>query len=439
MNSMAGYYEPPSNVMHALRDLAHGEPLARWDSRYVSLSAARSEDHVVTRLCKHLGLYPDSQLFFPPEASHTLLYGQRGTGVSTELRRLAADLRASGRFYVVEVDASALLDTTQVYFPDLLLAMARCLVEAIGADTRLRLEPELLTPLWRDLVRITDESEQDGRRGFDWDPDPAGCSLPEMLRLLVGFTEAVKGDAPCRARWRSRVREWPEVLGSVNVLLRSVELAALRAGAGDRVVFLVRGTNRLLGPAPDLFFVHEMERMSKLSTLAIYAAPLEIRYGEGPPLHLGSEVLSPVMLGEAGCAQAGDGRAAMTEMVFKRIDRNLFASKADVGRLVDACGGLPGELLRLLALACEFADEEIDAAAVDQALAQRAAHFRRFLEPDDFFRLARVDVGDMHQSNDLRAQLLLSKIAMLESADGSRRSHPLVRTLEGYQRAFLAL
>lgn len=94
-------------------------------------------------------------------------------------------------------------------------------------------------------------------------------------------------------------------------------------------------------------------------------------------------------------------------------------------------------LLRLLKLCCEFAeDDRIDAATVDQAIAQLASEYRRFLEPEDYRLLAAIDADPVQSGYDERARKLLYNLALLEYNDGSwRRSHPVVRTLEGYRRA----
>lgn len=131
----------------------------------------------------------------------------------------------------------------------------------------------------------------------------------------------------------------------------------------------------------------------------------------------------------------------MRDILLLRADRSVFASDAEIDRLVEHSGGHPRELLRLLKLCCEFAeDDTLDAATVESAIKQLAAEYRRFLEPDDYALLARIDGDDIHAGNDERTRRLLYNLALLEYNDASwRRNHPVVRTLEGYQRARSAL
>jgi len=127
----------------------------------------------------------------------------------------------------------------------------------------------------------------------------------------------------------------------------------------------------------------------------------------------------------------------MTDILLKRVDRSLFASEAEIARLIEYSGGHPRELLRLLKLCCEYAEEaRIDAATVDLTVKQLASEYRRFLAPEDYALLASIDAGGIHAGNDERTRNLLYNLALLEYNDGSWRcSHPVIRTLEGYARA----
>jgi hypothetical protein len=52
--------------------------------------------------------------------------------------------------------------------------------------------------------------------------------------------------------------------------------------------------------------------------------------------------------------------------------------------------------------------------------------------------LKAIDLNPAHGGNDLQAQDLLHRLALLQYNDGTwRRSHPVVRTLEGYQLAVM--
>jgi hypothetical protein len=114
----------------------------------------------------------------------------------------------------------------------------------------------------------------------------------------------------------------------------------------------------------------------------------------------------------------------------------LFASEADVEKLVEFSGGHPRELLRLLKLCCEVADDRINAAVMSTAIEKLASDYRYFLRPDDYTLLKAIDANPVDGGNDKRTQELLHRLALLQYNDGTWcRSHPVVRTLEGYKNA----
>ena len=83
-----------------------------------------------------------------------------------------------------------------------------------------------------------------------------------------------------------------------------------------------------------------------------------------------------------------------------------------------------------------MADDHIDTAVVQRAIAQLAADYRYFLKPEDYALLVSVDHAPEQPGNDAAAQQLLHRLALMQYNDGTwRRSHPVVRTLEGYRIA----
>ena len=114
----------------------------------------------------------------------------------------------------------------------------------------------------------------------------------------------------------------------------------------------------------------------------------------------------------------------------------MFASEAEVEHLVSASGGHPRELLHLLKLCCELAEDRIDTAGVRTAIVKLSAEYRYFLNSGDDVLLKTIDNCQAVAGHDGRAQELLHRLALPQSNDGVwSRSHPVVRNLEGYQRA----
>ena len=207
------------------------------------------------------------------------------------------------------------------------------------------------------------------------------------------------------------------------------------------MLFVIDGTDKLREEDRRRLFVQDAELLLAVDTHAVYTAPIALKYEGGLYGKLDSDLVLPmVKLQDEHGARCEAGWRALRDILLRRADRSLFGTDQDIDRLVENSGGHPRELLRLLQLCCEFADERIDADIVGRAVAQLASEYRRLLEPEDYARLAQVDRTPMDVGNDEKTRHLLYCLALLEYNDGSwRRSHPVIRTLTGYQRAAEAL
>ena len=431
-------YQPPKHLLEVLRKIQYEEALPADDPRYVPTQAARGSEKTFSRLAKKIGWDPASNDFYPPNQSHVLFFGHVGSGKTTELRQYARQLDASKRFCIIEVDAVEKLDVNNLQYADALMAMAQALVEHMQAGAY-AMAADDLKPL-HDAVAKVVTTRSDGRElsAEVKAAASAGGGLPGLFKLLVSFTASAKTNATVKTEWRMEVRNtFTALAGAFNHLIRGAEAALQRAGRAERIVFLLDGTDKMRGEDTQRFFVFDAEQLLAIQAFVIYTAPLHLKYAGTLAGKLDADLVLPmVKLQERNGSRCEEGWHALTDLLLKRADRTLFASDTEIAQLVEHCGGHPRELLRLLKLCCEYADDRIDATAVGRAINQLASDYRRFLEPDDYALLVRLDRDEIHAGNDERTRSLLYRLALLEYNDGSwRRSHPVVRTLEGYRSA----
>lgn len=180
------------------------------------------------------------------------------------------------------------------------------------------------------------------------------------------------------------------------------------------------------------------EQLLGIEAHVVYTAPLALKYEGNLVGGIDADLFLPLIkVAEQDGSPVDAGLAVMREMLLRRAAQGLFDGDDTIDLLVSSCGGHPRELLRLLKLSCEFSDgAQFTADVVDRAIAALAAEYRRFLEPEDYEHLANIDLNPVHAGNDERTRKLLYNLALLEYNDGSwRRSHPVVRRLQGYQAA----
>jgi hypothetical protein len=438
MTPPAASYRPPKHVLEVLQKIEYEEALAPGDPRYVDTQRARGSEQTFTRLARKLGWDPVSEDFFPTTEKHVLFFGPVGSGKTTELRRFADELNRSTCFYVVEVNLLAKLDKNNIQYSEALMAMAEALLEQLNRDGY-NLGEAALAPVrsWFASAVTTDSNSSElnaelkaGMR--------AGGGVPGLIKLFAGFTAAFKTGSTHKTEWRQQIRNrFTSLAAAFNDLIRAAEHDLRKNGRAARVVFLLDGTDKMRGEDTQQFFVYDAEQLLAIQTLAIYTAPLHMKYDGRLGGKLDADLVLPMIkLNERDGTPCVAGRTALRDLLLRRADRALFASDAEIDRLVEACGGHPRELLRLLKLCCELGDSNIDADVVTRAIAQLAADYRRFLTPEDYALLREIDERCVHAGNDDRAQQLLHRLALMEYNDGSWRcSLPVVRTLEGYQQA----
>ena len=431
-------YQPPSHLLEVLQKIEYEEALSDQDPRYVDSQEARGSEITFTRLARKFGWDPASNAFFAPYEKHILFFGHIGIGKTTELRRYALQLNGSRRFYVVEVDVLAKLDRNNLQYTEVLMAMAETLLERLHGDGFV-LGAEALEPLQRWFGNVVETQTTTNELSAELKTvAEGGGGIPGLIKLLATFTAAFKTGSSQKSEWRREIRnDFTSLALAFNTLIRLAEAQLARQGRAEQLLFLIDGTDKMRGEDTQQFFVQDAEQLLAIKTLVIYTAPLHLKYDGRLGGKLDADIVLPMMkLYERDGGRFEAGWRTMRRLLLLRADRCLFASDAEVDRLVEFSGGHPRELLRLLKLCCELAEDRIDASVVQTAIEKLAADYRYFLKPADYALLKTIDSNPVDGGNDEQAQELLHRLALLQYNDGTwRRSHPVVRTLEGYGAA----
>ena len=429
-------YQPPKHILEVMQKIDFEEALEPDDPRFVPTEQARGAERTQKLLARKLGLSLSDGVFFPNAQKHILFFGHTGSGKTTELKRYQRTLAGPERFYVVEVDITNELDRNNLQYSDVLMAMARRLIQRLQDDcVPIDLGASKALEDWfSERVRTEDRSDefsaaiQTGAK--------AKTGLPFLGELFASFTTAFRSNATYKESMRMVVRNtFTQFAEAFNRFLGAAEQVLEARGRGRRVLFVIDGTDKLRSEDTRRFFVEDAEQLLAIQALVVYVAPLALKY-EGRLTHkLDADLVLPMIkLAEADDQRCDDGWNALREIILRRADRGLFANAADIERIIEFSGGHPRDLLRLLKLACEYAeDNQIDGPAVDNAIKKLASEYRRFLEPGDYATLVAIDQDRIYAGNDERTRRLLYNLAVLEYNDGSwRRSHPVIRLLEGY-------
>lgn len=271
----------------------------------------------------------------------------------------------------------------------------------------------------------------------------ASTGLPWLMRLFAGFTASIKTHSSYRDSLREVVRNSFGMLRSAFNTL--IEEAKTQLGKHDQLghhpLFIVDGTDKLREDDTRRFFVDDAEQIVAIGALAVYTAPLSLKFSGALTGKLDSNLVLPMIrLEDSDGTPCAAGKRAVEDILLRRADRALFATQTEIDSLVSMSGGHPRELLRLLKLCCELAESEsidaetVTAETVTQAVAKLAADYRYGLEAEDYSLLVQIDADPTGAHNSKSVQRLLHRLALMQYNDGSwLRSHPVVRTLSAYR------
>lgn len=287
------------------------------------------------------------------ESTH-LFSGFRGTGKSTELRRLRARLQATGRHIVVLCDMVDTLNlATPVDAADFLIGVAGAFGDALASDPDLLGQDPGRESYWQRVLRLFRDTEVD---------------LDVELGATVGVASAtLKSNLRQDPTFRERLRERME--GHLGALVEDVHaymaacVRAVRARHGEdiQVVLLldsiehVRGTS--IGTAEHVYasvealFANHADSLRFEDLHVVYTVPpwLKIRSPGIAGEYGGMQLLPCVRVRSRDGTVFRAGNDALERVVSRRGDwARLLGTRDRLDALIDASGGYLRDLFRLV-------------------------------------------------------------------------------------------
>lgn len=318
-------------------------PLEPDDERYVPMYSNTSADPVV-RLAR--------KIEWKQLESVQLFSGFRGTGKSTELRRLRRDLAQQG-FKVVLCDMQDYLNlSSPVDVSDFLISMAGALSDALATDPDLLGADLAERSYWRRAVDFF------GRTQVELDGLSVGVPTKiasAQLRL------ALKDDPSFRAQLQSKMKGRLGALADDVRAFMAEVILALRTKHGDDaqlVVLLdsieqIRGTSVNEGEvfaSVETLFVGHPDKLRFDDMHLVYTVPpwLKIRSPGIAKYYDGSETLPCVKVRDSAGEPHVPGLQTLEGIVRQRGDWTQLLSREDFDRVRYKTGGYLRDLFKLL-------------------------------------------------------------------------------------------
>ncbi|MEW6492006.1 MAG: P-loop NTPase fold protein [Cyanobacteriota bacterium] len=337
----------------------------------------------------------------PDKPTCQLFTGHIGSGKSTELQRLKADLEQQG-FHVVYFESSQVLEMADVDVTDILLAITRQVTESLEA-IQIKLRPGYFANLFTDIA------------GFLQTPiefSEAKFSLPGGIAEITAKTK----DSP---KLRSQLRQYLEprtngILEAINkeICAPATEKLKQRGKKGLVVIIdnldRVDSTEKATGSRqPEYLFVDRGEQLNQLNCHVVYTVPLVLifsnalgrltnRFGRDP------KVLPMVPVQVRSGGECKEGIALLQQMVLARAfpDVNpvqrmdlipeVFDSPETLERLCRVSGGHARNLLMLLLRCLERDDPPLSRECIEGVIRLRRNELTLAITEDEWELLRQV-------------------------------------------------
>ena len=414
-------------------------PLPAGDPQYVDCRAVRGDEDIVTDL--------GSRIRKADQMTYQLYTGHRGSGKSTELRRLRKSLEDHG-FFVVYFEADEEdIDPQNVEYIDILLACTRRFLKDIRSANAAPIQAWL-----RDRGKELQDLAQ-MEISFD------KISLEQSLAVFTKLTASIRAEPTQRSKIREKVNPHTTTL-----------LTALNAFIADARRHLPDGKTKLAMIVDNLdripidfrdngrsnheeIFIDRSEQLRGLDCHMIYTVPIALVYSKWAndvqTIYGKTLVLPMVLVHDQDGVAYDEGLENLREAIRLRVqphsprdlDTQVFESPEVIKRLCIASGGHIRELMQMMQESLNRTDRfPVAAKSVQRAIAELREVYKRTVEEPEWARLARV-AEQKEIPNDNEHRSLLQRRCILEyrclDAEGEILTwydvHPLIRQIQRFK------
>lgn len=430
-------FTPATTLDDAVRAL-HEAPLESDDPRYEDFAAARGDDPTRVLKGKLVACERDNRVC-------AAFLSHRGAGKTTELKRLAADLKH--HFEIYHFEANLRLDPQNLTTEDLLLALA------FGVDAHFEVIGRPLPAARIDAVHkwfaeIVTQTQWGRAVSGELKGEAGVGGDVKFLKLQAELQGVLRTESEYRTEVRDAFRRYPNrLVESVNTILDAAQTRLDEEGEERRLLIIIDNLDRYEPEVVDRLLV-QRNLLRDLRVSLVVTPPIALYYKPiGEPLshHFECEVMNTIKLREphqpyGEFAEDRRGRDLMLEALSKRLDLDkLIPDEQARDRLVSASGGAIRDLLRLTRETIFRArGKTLDLRAVEGAVSKVRSEFRDRINANDWApTLGRIAVEKQIHAGCM--MVLYQRLALKYNGDGWYDVHPLVAEIDEVRQAIDAV
>ena len=370
------------------------DPLEPGDLRYADLSKARS-----TRDLSKLRVYLENSADNSCWASAAFI-GHRGSGKSTELKRLEGELAGKFTSLHLTVDNSLQADCD---YTDLLLWLVDSIV-SFYKDQGLPLDGDKAKAVADWFTERTIETADALKSEIQLETDAevkseAGANVNFLVRmaysvkLLARLKARLVGNRDHRKLARQRLQNYSdELIVRVNELLAHAREVLVKKNRPGQLLIIQDNLDRLGRDAALRLFRDNGDFLKRIEAHCIWTVPINSRLSPFGIHNLFNNIFSmpTIKVHNRAGNKVEDGIQGLVNLVAKRINiSTVFSSPEVVALLAEKSGGSVRDLLRLVGEAQLAAQVDgktvIDEASAREAIKKLRLDFQGLFVPGDVY------------------------------------------------------
>ncbi len=353
----------------------------------------------------------------PDSPTCQLFTGHIGSGKSTELLRLKAELEQRG-FHVVYFESSRDLNMADVEITDILLAIAHQVSESVESFGIELYPTEFQAMLW-EMIKISHTKMEFPPVNF---PEINNYSFSyshhlSLAMLIKMITTQARNSHEIRALLRQYLEpRTSNVLAAINQEIITPFVQQIKQLGKAGVVVIIDNLDRIINSQthsgrsrPEYLFIDRGDQLNQLSCHVVYTIPLALifssdlgqltnRFGGDPktlpmvpvqlqnnqPCEPGIHLLRQLVLARAFPQINSSNYQALITDIFDSIDT--------LDRLCSVSGGHVRSLLVLLYSCLQKEDPPISREVLEEVILQRLYQLLLAIEPEEWVMLNQVAI-----------------------------------------------
>jgi hypothetical protein len=404
------------------------------DSRYQDLSCVRGQRKSwISNIAKNIERNQKSNKFFS-----MLFSGHRGSGKTTELYQLKAELEKNN-FFVVYLDVENVLELNDVEYQDILLAIINSVYETLEKQTW-QLDANLLENVQNWFIETVVETERKAESQGEAKADAKVGVKTLFGSFMAQFTGSLKNSSSQRELIRKKIENHLGVFQAhLQALITASRFRVQKEGFKDLII-IVDGLEKMLFMQKqqnsnhyELFVLHA-QQLQWVNSHVIYTVPITL----ASQINLKNDFSEMLVMPMVKVGHA-EGQAALRALISKRVTiAAVFENASDVDELIQLSGGAIRDLMILLRSVTETDAEKITRDDIEYAKSALIKFYSRqliTLTDTDKQVLQAVYQKQPNQNLESYARLTYNRI-ILEYENGElwQALHPAVLELESIKK-----